>query len=262
LPNFFKNTCVSSYSMWFTVLLVLFSLSYSAPEGVVIVNEDNFDKVVRGDLHVLIKFDVSYAWGPPVDVWKDFASQVVKNPELLVVEIHVDPDKITSNLLAKKYDVNDEDKEKLPVFLFLKKGSTTKFVRFPDEFYTTPKLIQFVVKESGLMISLKGCLKNFDVLSKYFSSLGREERKKLLESAQEMLTELKDDQLEKKRAKYYIKVMSKIMDNKRYLEREPERIKSVMENGNMNEEKTIWAKNRLNILQSFGAKIKEDKVEL
>jgi len=240
--------------MWFLVVLIaLLSHGYTTtPDGVIVLNEHNFDKVVRGDLHVVVKIDKKYAWGDAEDQWKAFSEQGVRNPELLLVEIHLDDENESQNKnLAKLFDAEMDD-DKWPYFRVLKKGSTTDYAKFEGTI-TEEALHEFVTTETGLWLGHEGCLEEFDGLIKDFAPADKEKQAKILKSANEVLATYEgEDELYKRRAMYYMKAMSKIMNDSEYLDKEKKRIDKVMTKGNMNPAQKEWAKNRLNILSSFG----------
>jgi len=240
--------------MWFAVLGVFFSLGYAAtPDGVIILNEDNFDKVIREDMHVMMKFDKKYSWGDQEDSWKAFTERAVKHKELLLVEVHLDEENKDQNKdLAKRYDADSGDKEDLPLYRLLKKGSKTEHVKFEGDI-TQATLHKFVTSNTGIWIGGIGCLEEFDGLAKDFAAADKGERAAILEKAKEVQAGYEGSDIDKKRAKYYVKAMVKIMNDDEYLEKETNRIFKVMTKGNMNSEQKKWADNRLNILVSYGA---------
>jgi len=249
--------------MWAAVLGVLLSLGYAAtPEGVIVLNEDNFDKVIRGDMHVMIKIDKKYSWGDEEDSWKSFTEQAAKTPELLLVEIHLDADNDAKNKkLAEMFDA-EMDSDKWPYFRLLKKGSKTDIAKFEGS-VTEDSLHQFVTTVSGLWIGKIGCLREFDELAKDFSAAEKGQQTKIFESAKKLAADYDGEDIDKKRAKYYTKAMVKIMSDSEYMHKESKRIDKIMTKASMTDEQMTWADNRLNILTSFGAeKPKRDKEEL
>jgi len=240
--------------MWFAVIGAFFSLGYAAtPDGVIVLNEDNFDKVIREDLHVMMKFDKKYSWGSEEDSWNSFTEQAVKNQELLLVEVHLDEDNKDQNKdLAKRYEADSGEKEDWPLFRVLKKGSKTEYVKFEGE-VTQDALLKFVTSNTGIWIGGIGCLEEFDGLAKEFTAAEETERSTILEKAKKLQANYVGGDMDKKRAKYYVKAMIKIMNDDGHLEKETNRIHKVMTKGNMNAEQKKWADNRLNILVSFGA---------
>jgi len=249
--------------MWFVVLSAFLSLGYAAtPDGVIVLNEDNFDKVIRGDLYVLIKIDKKYSWGDAEDHWKSFTEQAARTPELLLVEIHLDEENESQNKeLAKMFDA-EMDVDYWPYFRLLKKGSKTNYAKFEGQI-TQDSLHKFVTTVSGLWIGQVGCLQEFDELAKDFAAADKGKQAEILESAKKILAEYDGEEMDKKRAKYYTKAMTKIMNDNEYLDKEPTRIDKVMTQGNMTPAQKEWADNRLNILASFGAeKPEREKEEL
>ena len=170
--------------------------------------------------------------------------------------------------LMEKYKITTDD---LPQYrLFLANKDVNQPKKFTDS--QTPDLFRWI-QSYGIYLGLKGCLPEFDKLTKEFIKYQDDEKKRdeIGESGKKELNkyEVKSgespDESKYKSGKYYIKVMAKIIANgKEWVSKETDRLNGILSGGNLIKEKEEWFQQRLNILSVFANAINppENKEEL
>lgn len=170
--------------------------------------------------------------------------------------------------LMTKYKISTEDLPQYRLFLANKDVNNPK--KFTDS--QTPDLFRWI-QSYGIYLGLKGCLPEFDKLTKEFIKYGDDDKKRdeIGENGKKELDkyDIKNgespDENKYKSGKYYIKVMAKIVANgKEYVSKEIDRLNGILSGGNLIKEKEEWFQIRLNILSVFQNEINptENKDEL
>jgi len=215
--------------------------------GCVELDSLSFDKVVSKFKASVVKFDVAYPYGEKHSQYGKLSEALAFNPDILVATAGVKDYGDQENIdLAQRYQITASD---YPVVLLFLQGSPTP-VRFQGEF-TKDSLQHFVYTSSGQWTGLKGCLKEFDELSKQIiSTEDVAEREKILRLAEKQLNQISTPEA-KNSGEFYIKLMRKFIDKGHdFVQSELSRVNS-LRGKKMAKDKKEQMQERLNILQSF-----------
>ncbi|CAG9791568.1 unnamed protein product [Diatraea saccharalis] len=228
-------------------LIVPSTYQAAASQGSVELDEYSFDKITGKFEASLIKFDVAFPYGDKHDAFVALAKDAKDVEELLVAEVGVkDYGEKDNEELAKKYGAT---KDNFPVVKLFVKGKKEPIAFDDSKGFTSDELRRFVKENTGLYLSLPGCVKDLDKLAIKFTKSKLDERKKLLTKTQETLVKLGNkDALS---GKIYKTIMEKILEKgDDFIKSENDRVKKLL-SGKVSEEKKKELGIRLNILQSF-----------
>ena len=125
----------------------------------------------------------------------------------------------------------------------------------PHTFDGSMDLMQWI-QSKGIYLGLEGCLEEFDELTTEFMT-NTKDRDDIGKRAKVFMDRYGEngedaDAAKLKSAKYYIKVMAKIVaEGEEWVNKEGERLSGIVTGGNMNIAKRPWFIKRLNILSTF-----------
>jgi len=112
-------------------------------------------------------------------------------------------------------------------------------------------LYNVCVCNAGLWLGLPACIEEFDELVKQFFQVSGDDRKQVMDKAEEMKEAITDDAVKKDRATVYVKAMQKVIENgDGYIDTEIARVEKLSE-GKVSEKKKAQLKDRVSILTSF-----------
>lgn len=173
------------YSLLFiTILIVSFAYQASTTSGSIELDELNFDKITNKFEVSLIKFDVAFPYGDKHEAFVALAKDSKDVEDLLIAEVGVkDYGEKDNEALAKKYGAT---KDKFPVVKLFVKGKSEPIPFDDANGFTTDELRRFIRDNSGLYLSLPGCVKEFDKLAIQFMKSKKDERKKILKKSEEL----------------------------------------------------------------------------
>ena len=159
--------------------------------------------------------------------------------------------------LFEEYGVSPSD---TPSFrLFLKGKDASNPIK-----YDSNKSIREWVESHGIYLGSNGCLQEFDDLIADFVK-NEAKRDEIGKTGKELMEKYDENDAKYKSAKYYIKVMAKIVSkSEEWVGTESERLLKILRSGNLSREKEKWFVKRMNILSVFNGIINpnEDKDEL
>jgi endoplasmic reticulum protein 29 len=221
------------------------------------------DKFIGSEyFDILLKFDVSYPYGDKEKEFVAFTHRVanmsglVQFQRFLIGFIGVEDygDKQNQDL-ADRFGVKASD---FPVFKLWKRGSKEPIDYTKD--VDADSLSRFISEELGLWIGLNGCIEQFDKLARGFCAATEDQRLERIKVAEQELTALDVSaeaadvqQGQKNNAKYYIRVMQKIIEKGiGFPQTEALRTESLLL-AKITDQKKDELQFRLNILSSYGA---------
>eukprot|EP01083_Nonionella_stella_P232309 819665_1 len=243
-----------------TFTTIIYTVLGDTPQGALSFDTITFNKIVDGSRNVLVKFDKKYAYGDNENAWKDFASTYATTSDLLLGEVGIsEHGDNTNEELGTKYNIN---KDNYPQYRLFKSGNDiNEPIKYENENIKSDELAQFLIK-NGIYLSLNGCLKDFDELSKTFMNTNdKTQRDKIGIEGKELLNGYNGKEVEEKSGKYYMKVMAKITkEGDEYVEKEIKRLDTLL-NGDtyIPDDKKPWFRKRLNILSVFKGSLSDEK---
>mmetsp|Transcript_22557 Transcript_22557/g.35286 ORF Transcript_22557/g.35286 Transcript_22557/m.35286 type:complete len:161 (-) Transcript_22557:1009-1491(-) len=145
--------------------------------------------------------------------------------------------------IAERHGAGDMDK--WPTYVFFPANSK-EGVEFAGDEQAMSAMLAFI-KKQGVHVGLPGSMEEFDVLAKDFMEK-KDERVNILQKAEKAMADLQD----KKTSLHYVTAMKKIMkkgDN--FAQGEIDRLKKMIDEESVKEEKRDEFGIRINILYSF-----------
>ncbi|CAH1641006.1 unnamed protein product [Spodoptera littoralis] len=236
------------------VLIVPFAYQASTTTGSIELDEFSFDKIRNKFDASLIKFDVAFPYGDKHDAFVSLAREARDVEDLLIAEVGVkDYGEKENEALAKKYGAT---KDNFPVVKLFVKGKTEPIPFDESKGFTSDELRRFVRENTGIYLSLPGCVKELDKFAIQFMKGKKDERKKVLKKAEEFL---KSSDKEPATGKIYKTIMEKILEKgDDFIQLEHERVKKLL-SSKVSEEKKKELGIRINILQTFQLSDKQQK---
>ncbi|CAG5124039.1 unnamed protein product [Candidula unifasciata] len=214
-------------ALYFLIVSLGYFVSAEFIQGSVSLNSGVFDKVVEKHKAVLVKFDEMHAFGNKQDAFKEVARASIQQPELLVAEVPVS----------------------VLFILSLVSVSGDSVVYLGD----SVDILSLVY----LWLGRTGCVEEFDKLVKEFLGSAKDERAALLakaEQAAQWLTQEGD----RASAEVYIKTLRKVVEKgDSFIKNEVSRVEK-LRTGKITDKKKDELNNRLNILATFQANIKDE----
>ncbi|PWN23803.1 hypothetical protein BCV69DRAFT_265077 [Microstroma glucosiphilum] len=232
----------------------------------------NFDRIVmQEDKDVLVEF-----YAPWCGHCKNLApvynavAKVYENDDTVVIA-QMDADEGANRPIAQRYDVKS-----FPTIKFFPKGSNKQAQDY-DGGRTETNFIQWINSKCGLyrvaggaLSDLAGRLPSLDSLaSRFYSTEAETDRSKIVEDARAFLAQAKvgtNSSAEKNAAAdYYIRIMDKLVEDKKYVEKETARLKKIMgkhlDGTSLLEGKKVDSiKKRMNVLSAFVKRQLSDRV--
>lgn len=244
----FRKCCVNIFVVFFIVLKIGLG---SSLKGAVPLDSWTFDKMILKFKAALVKFDITYPYGEKEDEYSKVAESARFSPDLLISEVGVQDygDKENSDI-AERYDVS---KDRFPVVKLFVEGKYEPYTFSGD--FKADELRNFIKEHSNVRLVMDKCLPQFDELAEKFMAADDDEMKSILSEAQEIADAISED-IEKKSADVYIKMMQKVVERgSGFIASERERVKNIKD-GKITSTKKEEMQGRLNILHSF--KIKDE----
>lgn len=168
--------------LFYIILATPYAYQSSAPSGSVELDELSFNKITGKFKASLVKFDVAYPYGDKHDAFVALATDSRDVDDLLVAEVGVKDYGEKDNAgLAEKYGAT---KDNFPVVKLFLQGRDEP-VTFDDKLgFTSDALRRFVRENTGLYVSLPGCVKKLDALAIKFMESKKNERKEILKEVE------------------------------------------------------------------------------
>ncbi|XP_032527036.1 protein windbeutel [Danaus plexippus] len=240
------------------IILVVPSTYQESLGGLVELDEVSFNKLVPKFDATVVKFDVAYPYGDKHDTYVALSKESKDVDNLLFAQVGVkDYGEKDNEAFAKKYGA---DKNNFPVVkLFLKDKS--KPITFDDsEEFTIDRLRQFVREQSGIYLSLPGCIRSLDLLAIKFKNSDTDKRKSIAKETEKVLENLSKEVAGN--GKIYKTIMEKILEKgDDFIQTEITRVNKLLA-GKISNEKKNELSQRINILKSFLLPLKNYKEEL
>uniref|UniRef100_T1IXD9 Endoplasmic reticulum resident protein 29 n=1 Tax=Strigamia maritima TaxID=126957 RepID=T1IXD9_STRMM len=222
--------------------------SASTTKGAVSLDSWTFDKIIHKFKAVLVKFDTPYPFGEKHDEFSKVADAASTVNDLLVAEVGIkgtDYGELENHDLADRYGIKKEDFPILKLFVDGKDESHDY-----EEEFKADEIKKFIRMKSSVYIGLSSCLEKFDNMAIEFMNAKEEHKNIILSQAETMAKELTNE-VEKKSADVYVKMMRKVIEKgEELIESELDRIGNIQK-GKITKEKRDEIQSRLNILQSF-----------
>lgn len=190
------------YSLFLCIVFAALS-AYEATGGVVELDDLSFDKITSKFKASLVKFDVAYPYGEKHEAFTTFAKEARDVDDLLVADVGVkDYGEKDNEALAKKYGAH---KDNFPaVKLFISGEAEPKIITFDDsKGFTADALRNFVIDNTGVYISLPGCVKELDKLADKFMKASKDEKKKVVKEVEKIQKGLEKKVVETLLLKFY-----------------------------------------------------------
>lgn len=259
-----KNSIISSCLSVFIILIIFGFASQGVAgscKGCVELDSITFDKITENFKYSIIKFDVSYPYGPKHEAYEEFAKNIADVRDLIAAEVGVKDygDKENQDLIDR-YGI---DFKELPKVLIFKRDNLKNPVKFEEEDgFTADNLRKFIRQNSDLYLGLAGCLKEFDELAMKFikESSSGDEQKNVINEAEKALEKVKGTK-DEAMAKVYVAFMGRIVERgSSFVAAEKQRLKKLLE-GKISDAKKTDLKKRLNVLESFTSHEGSNKVK-
>jgi len=236
-----------------TLLLLSVTSSYAINcPGCTPLDELTFDKIIRKFNASIVKFDVAYPYGEDHDEFAKIAKEASDVADLFVGEVGIkDYSDRDNEGLGKRFNIN---KDEYPVaILFVRDPESIIHSHRFDSKFTAENLKKFIRKNSGIYLSLPGCIEAFDVLvDKLLIAGSKEDREAVLKDAEALWDKTHGPKMSK-RADIYVKIMRKIVDKSpEFVVSEINRVNKLI-NGKVSTEKKEELTEKLNILKSFSS---------
>ncbi|CAH2233956.1 endoplasmic reticulum resident protein 29 [Pararge aegeria] len=246
------------YITVFCYFILTVSTNLVSAAGSVELNEYTFDKIVSKFGAALVKFDVAFPFGDKHDAFVALAKEAKDIDELLFADVGIkDYGERENEQLGRKYGAT---KDNIPVVKLFLKGKSEP-IHFDDtKGFTSDDLRRFVRENSGIYLSLPGCIRDLDVLAIKFQGSAKEDREKILKETENIVEKL--DTKDAAAGKTYRTIMQKILEKgDEFIATEINRINKLL-SGKVSNEKKKELASRINILQSFKFSSSNKKEEL
>mmetsp|Transcript_11941 Transcript_11941/g.29905 ORF Transcript_11941/g.29905 Transcript_11941/m.29905 type:complete len:268 (+) Transcript_11941:58-861(+) len=216
-------------------------------DGVVMLDHITYNKVVGGKLPVFVRFDKEYPYGAEDKAFLPLGDETGWSD---VVIASLGASEYVSEHKARQIFADVGVKmEDTPVFMYFAAGSK-EGVTFTGDKTDTKAYISFL-KGQGVEIVLEGCLKAFDLHAHAFMAKSAT-RKEVMAKAEADASALQGNDL--KASKGYVQIMKKVLEKgDGYIQTEAERVKKMLTDRSVPEDKKPHFSNRANILSSFSA---------
>lgn len=170
------------------ISIIPFTYQATTTSGSVELDELSFDKITGKFEASLIKFDVAFPYGDKHDAFVALAKDAKDVDDLLIGEVGVkDYGEKDNEELARKYGAT---KDNFPVVKLFIKGKSEPIPFDDSKGFTSDELRRFVRENSGLYLSLPGCVKELDKLAIKFMKSKSDARKKILKETDKALENL------------------------------------------------------------------------
>ncbi|KAL1502592.1 hypothetical protein ABEB36_007714 [Hypothenemus hampei] len=231
------------------VAVICLSIGYSQAnvKGAVILDEYNFDRVIRRFDTVLVKFDAVYPFGEKHDAFKNVAEELKDSDDILFAVIPIkDFSDHDNQKLAERFGVMT--KKDWPALRLFVKGEDEPFALNNNHIWNVNEIKKFIKEHSNVYLGLPGCLETFDKLAAQFA---RATDKESIIAKAEKEAETLENEADKKFAQTYIKFMKKSLTKESFIEDERKRLNKILREGKVKADKRDSMQMRSNILTSF-----------
>lgn len=166
------------------VSIIPFTYQATTTSGSVELDEYSFDKITGKFEASLIKFDVAFPYGDKHDAFVALAKDAKDVEDLLIGEVGVkDYGEKDNEELARKYGAT---KENFPIVKLFIKGRSEPIPFDDSKGFTTDELRRFVRENTGIYLSLPGCIKELDKLAIKFMKTKDDDRKHILKETENL----------------------------------------------------------------------------
>lgn len=166
------------------VSIIPFTYQATTTSGSVELDEYSFDKITGKFEASLIKFDVAFPYGDKHDAFVALAKDAKDVEDLLIGEVGVkDYGEKDNEELARKYGAT---KENFPIVKLFIKGRSEPIPFDDSKGFTTDELRRFVRENTGIYLSLPGCIKELDKLAIKFMKTKGDDRKHILKETENL----------------------------------------------------------------------------
>lgn len=170
------------------IFFVCPSYQATTPTGSVELDDISFNKLLNKFDASLVKFDVAFPYGDKHDAFVAVAKDARDVDELLVAEVGVkDYGEKDNEELARKYGAT---KENFPIVKLFLKGKPDPISFDDSRGFTSDDLRRFVRENTGLYLSMPGCVRDLDLLAIKFIKANKENRQNILKKIEETQTKL------------------------------------------------------------------------
>nr|XP_039257439.1 endoplasmic reticulum resident protein 29-like [Styela clava] len=245
---------MSLYSTVFVAILLLQTTGLQKVNGLAVagalsLDSMTFDKVVKSFKSILIKFDNAYPHGEHQEEFRKLATFSSKTEDFIIAEVGINEYGEKENQdLANRYGIR---KDNYPQYRLFKgdldspishSGGTTHF-----------EIVRFL-RENGIYVGLDGCLERLDSLAeKFMSSLGGQK-----DTQEAVFNELKNvienfhTAEEKEYGEMYISIVKNMIGKGRdFVQKNIDRMVSILEGDNVAKNKKEKLQKKVNILKCF-----------
>ena len=209
----------------------------------------SFDKLVSKFHASLVKFDVAYPYGDQHEEFAKVAKEAAESEDLFIGEVGIKDyaDRVNENL-GRRFNIKKEDYPVALLFVHNEKHELEQYT-FTGTFLADD-LKKFVRKNSGIYLSLPGCIEAFDKLVDKLLVTRQEERGAVVREAEQLWDRTHGPSMSR-RADTYVKIMRKVADTgDTFVKTETDRVKKLLA-GKISAEKKENLEEKLNILKSF-----------
>lgn len=164
--------------------------STTSPSGSVNLDELSFSKVTNKFEASLVKFDVAYPYGDKHEAFVAVAKDARDVDDLLLAEVGVkDYGEKENEALARKYGAT---KDNFPIVKLFMKGKSEPLTFDDSNGFTSDELRRFVRENTGIYLSLPGCVRELDIIAMKFMKAKAESKEKVLKEALDVVENLGD----------------------------------------------------------------------
>ncbi|GAB7351125.1 hypothetical protein MBLNU459_g1585t1 [Dothideomycetes sp. NU459] len=227
----------------------------AAPSNVEMLTDTTFKKEIGGDKDVLVAFTAPWCGHCKTlaPVWEKLADDFQAEPNVLVA-------KVDAEAPNAKATAQEQGVKSYPTIKFFPKGSKTPVAYEGGR--SEEALVAYINEKAGThrtaggsLDATAGTIAALDtIVSKFTGGAALSTVSEEVAAAAKGLTD--------KYAAYYMKVFEKLTTNSGYVEKESNRLKSLLKKGGLAPEKLDDLVKRSNILSKFSAKVEELKQEL
>lgn len=164
--------------------------STTSPSGSVNLDELSFYKVTNKFEASLVKFDVAYPYGDKHEAFVAVAKDARDVDDLLLAEVGVkDYGEKENEALARKYGAT---KDNFPIVKLFMKGKSEPLTFDDSNGFTSDELRRFVRENTGIYLSLPGCVRELDIIAIKFMKAKAESKEKVLKEALDVVENMGD----------------------------------------------------------------------
>ena len=246
------------------VLVLLYTSTSNAAncKGCTPLDELNFDKIIKRFDAALVKFDTAYAYGDKHEEFGKVAKDLAEIDSVLTAEVGIkDYGEKDNSALGEKYGVVKADYPVLFVFTKNKDTGEMEHHRFTDnDDFKADTIKTFIRQKAGIYLPLPGCIEEFDnFATRLLTAENAGEKGKVMAEAEKAFLAIPAESPNKGKGDIYIKIMRKIVkEGNEFASNEMKRVKKVLKEGKIADNKKDAMEKRINVLRSF---IRHDTVK-